>query len=142
MRGIRGQMFSQGDSTLESTLNQRLQKQKVIVSNIANSQTPGYRALGYDFETQLQKVISKSEGKGQPLAATHPEHFRGQGVMGNGQFKPDLHVKATESIGNDGNSVDVDREMAELAENQILYQFTVEILNRRLGMLRYGINGG
>jgi flagellar basal-body rod protein FlgB len=142
MKGIRGQMFSQGDSTLESTLNHRLQKQKVIVSNIANSQTPGYRALGYDFETQLQKAIQQSSGKGQPMAATHPGHFRGQGVTGDGQFKPDLHVKATESIGNDGNSVDVDREMAELAENQIIYQFTVEILNRRLGMLRYGINGG
>lgn len=140
MSVIRNQLFSRGDSTLENTLNHRLQKQKVIVSNIANSQTPGYRALGYDFESQLQRALGRGEKPN--LATTHDAHRAGHGVKGDGRFQADLHVKPAESIGNDGNSVDVDREMAELAENQILYQFTVEILNRRMAMLRYGINGG
>ena len=51
-------------------------------------------------------------------------------------------MKPTESIGNDGNTVDVDKEMTEMAANQIVYRATIEILNRQLGMLRYGINGG
>jgi flagellar basal-body rod protein FlgB len=140
MKVLGDTLFSRNNQTLESTLNHRLQRQKVIVSNIANALTPGYRALGYEFEAQLQKSIDDSKRGG--LAATHPAHSKGEGVGGNGQIKPDVHVKPTESIGNDGNTVDVDREMADLAENQILYNFTVEVLNRRLAMMRYGINGG
>ena len=140
MKIVSDTLFSQGSQTLENTLNHRLQKQKVIVGNVANALTPGYRALGYEFEGQLQKSIDRSR-KNQ-MFATDPSHFRGQGIMGEGNIKADLHVKPTESIGNDGNTVDADREMADLAENQILYNFTVEVLNRRLAMLRYGINGG
>jgi flagellar basal-body rod protein FlgB len=140
MKVVSDTLFSNDTKTLESTLNHRLQRQKVIVGNIANSMTPGYRALGYDFETQLQKSLAS--GKSSSMTTTDPRHVRGQGVSGNGDFKADLHVKPTESIGNDGNTVDVDREMSDLAENQILYNFTVEVLNRRLAMLRYGINGG
>ena len=140
MKVLSDTLFNQGAQTLENTLNHRLQKQKVIVGNIANALTPGYRALGYEFEAQLQKSIDSSP-KNQ-MTATHEKHFRGQGVLGSGNIKADVHVKPTESIGNDGNTVDADREMADLAENQILYNFTVEVLNRRLAMLRYGINGG
>ena len=140
MKIVSDTLFSQGTQTLENTLNHRLQRQKVIVGNIANAMTPGYRALGYEFESQLQKSIDSS--KKNQMFATDTRHFRGQGIMGQGDIKADLHVKPTESIGNDGNTVDSDREMADLAENQILYNFTVEVLNRRLAMLRYGINGG
>lgn len=140
MKVLGDTLFSRSTETLESTLNHRLQRQKVIVSNIANAMTPGYRALGYEFETQLQKSVDAS--KRSRMASTDPRHFQGQGVLGDGQVKPDVHVKPTESVGNDGNTVDVDREMADLAENQILYNFTIEVLNRRLAMLRYGINGG
>jgi flagellar basal-body rod protein FlgB len=140
MKVLGDTLFSRSNATLESTLNHRLQRQKVIVSNIANSMTPGYRALGYDFEQQLQRSLDRSDKPA--LATTDSRHFKGQGVSGDGSIQPDVHVKPTESIGNDGNTVDVDREMAELAENQILYNFTVEVLNRRLAMMRYGINGG
>ena len=140
MKVLGDNLFSRSTETLEASLNHRLQRQKIIVSNIANAMTPGYRALGYDFESQLQKSIESS--KRGAMAATDARHLKGQGVSGDGSIKPDVHVKPTESVGNDGNTVDVDREMSELAENQILYNFTIEVLNRRLAMLRYGINGG
>ena len=53
-----------------------------------------------------------------------------------------MFVNQLESIGNDGNTVDVDQEMTEVAGNQIIYKATIETLNRKLGMLRYAINGG
>lgn len=140
MKAIGSSLFSNEARTLEATLNQRLQKQKVIVSNIANSLTPGYRALGYDFESQLQNALA-SRDNGQ-MATSDPRHFRGDGALSGAGIQGDLYVKPTESVGNDGNTVDVDKEMADLAENQILYNFTVEVLNRKLAMLRYGINGG
>ena len=135
-----GPIFSRADSALEESLNHRLAKQNVIASNLTNSQTPGYRALGYEFEAQLQSAVGTSGGLA--LRVSDGKHIKYPGVSADGTVQPDLHVKPTESIGNDGNTVDADQEMADLAETQILYRATVEVLNRKLAMLRYGINGG
>lgn len=140
MKVTSNQVFAKTDSVLEESLNQRLIKQNVITSNISNAQTPGYRSLGYEFEEQLRAAVGNDGG--MALQATDERHFKHQGLTANGDLRGDLHVKPTESIGNDGNTVDMDSEMADLAWNQTLYRATVEILNRRLGMLRYGINGG
>lgn len=134
------QLSTLSDDVLETTLNHRLAKQNVILSNLVNAHTPGYRAYGYEFEKQLQDAIGNS---GQlALHVNDARHFRSMGTTANGQFKGDLFVKPTESIGNDGNTVDVDQEMAEMAENQILYKANIELINRRLAMLKFAINGG
>lgn len=140
MKVTSNQVFAKADSVLEESLNQRLIRQNVITSNISNAQTPGYRALGYEFEEQLRSAVG-NDGN-MAIQATDERHFRHQGLTVNGDLRGDLHVKPSESIGNDGNTVDMDAEMADLAWNQTLYRATVEILNRRLAMLRYGINGG
>jgi len=140
MKITSNQVFAKTDAVLEESLNQRLIKQNVITSNISNAQTPGYRALGYEFEEQLRAAVG-NDGN-MAINATDERHFKHQGVTVNGDLRGDLHVKPTESIGNDGNTVDMDAEMADLAWNQTLYKATVEVLNRRLAMLRYGINGG
>jgi flagellar basal-body rod protein FlgB len=140
MKITSNQVFAKTDNVLEESLNQRLIKQNVINSNISNAQTPGYRALGYEFEDQLRAAVGNDDGLA--IKATDDRHFKHQGLTVNGDLRGDLHVKPAESIGNDGNSVDIDAEMADLAWNQTVYRATVEILNRRLGMLRYGINGG
>jgi flagellar basal-body rod protein FlgB len=140
MKVVSNQVFAKTDGVLEESLNQRLIKQNVITSNISNAQTPGYRAFGYEFEEQLRAAVG-NDGQMQ-IRASDERHFKHPGVTVNGDLRGDLHVKPTESIGNDGNTVDLDAEMADLAWNQTLYRATVEILNRRLGMLRYGINGG
>lgn len=137
---LTNQVFNKSDAVLEQSLNHRLNKQNVISSNLVNSQTPGYRALGYEFEEQLRAAVGNDGGMAPKV--TDPRHLKSPGLDAGGDVKPDLFVKPTESIGNDGNTVDVDAEMADLAWNQTLYRATVELLNRRLAMLRYGINGG
>ncbi len=137
---IGNQIFNKTDAVLEESLNLRLQKHSVNLSNISNSMTPGYRALGFDFEKQLQAAVGDPEQLS--MKTSDPRHTKIAGLGADGVLKPDLHVKPTESIGNDGNTVDVDGEMTEMAANQLLYKATIEVLNRKLGMLRYGINGG
>ena len=134
------QLFGKADVILEESLNHRLKRQNVIAGNVANSETPGFRALEYNFENQLQAAIGR--GDELPMKATDARHIVSPGLDLDGKIRPDLHVRPTESIGNDGNSVDVDAEMANMAENQIVYRSTIETLNRRLALLRYGINGG
>jgi flagellar basal-body rod protein FlgB len=140
MKVTSNHVFAKADAVLEESLNQRLIKQNVITSNISNAQTPGYRSLGYEFEEQLRAAVGNDGQMG--IQATDARHFKHQGLTVNGDLRGDLHVKPTESIGNDGNTVDLDSEMADLAWNQTLYRATVELLNRRLAMLKYGINGG
>jgi flagellar basal-body rod protein FlgB len=140
MNLISSQLFSKADGAIEEGLNQRLAKQNVIASNITNANTPGYRALGYAFEKQLQDALGNSSALA--LRVTNGKHVMASGQSADGNVKPDLHVKPTESVGNDGNTVDVDAEMADLAETQVMYKASVEILNRKFAMMRYGINGG
>lgn len=137
---VANQVFNTSDAVLEKSLSHRLNKQNIISSNLVNAQTPGYRALGYEFEEQLRAAVGNDGGLA--VKTTDARHLVSPGLDAGGDVKPDLFVKPTESIGNDGNSVDVDSEMADLAWNQTLYRATVELLNRRLAMMRYGINGG
>ena len=137
---VGNQIFDKAQSVLEESLNLRMQRHMVTLANVTNSMTPGYRALGFDFEKQLQSAIGKSDNI--PMKSSDPRHIKNPGISADGILKPDMYVKPTESIGNDGNTVDVDKEMTEIATNQIMYRTTIEILNRQMGMLRYGINGG
>lgn len=140
MKVSNSQVFSKSDAVLEKSLNHRLAKQNVILGNLANAATPGFRALGYEFEEQLRASVGNDGGLA--VQTSDPRHMMNPGIDQGGDVKPDLFVKPQESIGNDGNSVDVDQEMTEMAWNQTLYRATVELLNRRMAMLRYGINGG
>lgn len=133
-------IFDQGDRIQMASLEHRLKRSQVINANIANSEVPGYRALGYDFEKQLQEV-SELDSKSS-LRTLSNKHYKTENVQANGKMDPDVIVRPTESVGSDGNTVDMDKEMALFAENQIAFRSAVETLNRKIGMIRYAINGG
>lgn len=133
-------IFDFADRVAIASLNHRLNRAQIINANIANAETPGYRAIGYDFEDQLQTVL----GADEPLAlrVSDPKHRRQEFVTAQGEVEPDIFVRPSESVAEDGNTVDMDTEMAQLSKNEILYRTTVETISRKLGTLRYAINGG
>ena len=110
-----GGLFDYSDKVQIATLQHREQKASVIKSNIANAETPGYRALGYDFETQLQSIV-KRDHSGGDMRVSDLRHLRSPGVMNTGNIEPQIFVRPTESIGQDGNSVELDEEMAKMRE--------------------------
>ena len=77
-----------------------------------------------------------------PMKATHPRHFMNGHTEADGTIHPDVYVRPTESVGQDGNTVDVDQEMSKLSKNQILYRATIELVNRKVGTLKYAISAG
>lgn len=135
-----GGLFTRGDYVKMGALNQRLERQHVINSNVANAETPGYRALGYDFEEQLQ-ALSGSEDN-LPMKASNPKHYVNGMADADGNITPEVYLRPTESIGQDGNTVDVDQEMAAMAENQLLYRATAELITKKIGTLKYAISNG
>ncbi|MBF0440816.1 MAG: flagellar basal body rod protein FlgB [Oligoflexales bacterium] len=140
MGGIIGGIFDFGDRIQMESLNQRVMRSDVISSNIANAETPGYRAIGYDFEEQLQSIIKADEPF--PMKVSNEKHLINEYAEADGAIYPDVFLRPTESVGQDGNTVDVDAEMAQMAQNQLQYHTTVELLNRKIGVLKYAIASG
>ncbi|HPC47090.1 MAG TPA: flagellar basal body rod protein FlgB [Deltaproteobacteria bacterium] len=107
----------------------RTYRQEVISSNIANVNTPGYKAKEAVFEEELQSRLS--------LATTHPSHM----VKSPGAPSFTTVVDPYERIGNDSNTVDIDREMMKLNQNHLLYSASAEIVSKKIDELRNVIGG-
>ncbi len=133
-------LFNRDDQIQIKSLDFRTKRNAVILGNIANAETPGFRALEYNFEEQLQSVNSSDESKN--LKTTLLEHKIHPYLKANYDVMAEVLIQPTESVTHDGNTVDVDREMSDMAKNQILYRSIVETINRKIGTLKYAINGG
>ena len=125
-------------NVLHKSLDLRSQKQQVIAANIANAETPGYSARKMTFEADLRKAIETPQLNGTRSNAKHfPLGSNGlQGVQG--------HItkdRASSPMG-DGNTVSVDDEMFDLAENQLLYEAGSQILKKKFSMLKFAASDG
>lgn len=121
---------------LANSLNFRQMRQDLISSNIANAETPGYKAKKIDFEEALARAIDLDNQ--QSLRTNDQEHFN----VGGGGFdnlEPTIYDNPNGVVSEDGNTVDREEEMANMAENKILYDTSVALLNKKLGLLRYSI---
>jgi flagellar basal-body rod protein FlgB len=110
----------------QTALNLRAVRQELIASNIANADTPNYKAKDIDFASALQGALS---GSGQKLqvAITSPQHLAGatgESVMG----APVLYRKPLQPSA-DGNTVDMDVERAQFADNALRYEASVKFIS-------------
>ncbi len=114
-------------------------RQRTHAQNIANAETPGYQRVAVDFEQQLKTTLSQSGG--DALRTNDARHMRGRGA---GALE-ELHAQARQEKlpvdGNGINGVDIDAEMAEMAETQIRYLTSLELLKRRYASLKSAIKG-
>jgi flagellar basal-body rod protein FlgB len=120
-------------ASIEKVLDLRTRQQAMAAANLANADTPGYRARHVDFGRSLARLLGTHVG----MARTHAGH------MGDGADEA-VVVRTVDPPpwAADGNSVDPQREMAVMTENQLLYNASIEILNRRMGLLRYAVSEG
>jgi flagellar basal-body rod protein FlgB len=106
-------------------LNLRAERQRVIASNIANADTPGYAAREMNFSQALREATGQSAVAGQ-LNTTQNGHI----AFNRGANSPAGLAYATASQTNlDSNSVDMDRERASFAENSVKYEATLRFIN-------------
>lgn len=125
-------------AVLQKSLDLRAEKQQVIAGNIANVDTPGYSARKMNFEESLRKAIDTPEMDGR---ATNAKHFP-LGASGISGVQGEIVRQPSANPLGDGNSVSVDDEMFELAENQLLYEAGSQILKKKLSLLKYVANNG
>ncbi|MGN1393470.1 MAG: flagellar basal body rod protein FlgB [Succinivibrionaceae bacterium] len=122
----------------EQVLNIRSQRAEVLAGNIANADTPGYKARELDFKSALE-VARNNISVGTELATTNSRHIN----FGNNN--PLLNaIKFRQSVQpdtGDGNTVDINTERMAYTQNSLEYQTTLEFLNGKINGLRSVIAG-
>jgi flagellar basal-body rod protein FlgB len=109
-------------------LNLRAMRQQLLASNIANADTPGYKARDIDFAKSLQQALA-GRTDGVSLARTADGHLGGaQSDQGAGSAQ----YRAVVQPSIDGNTVDMDVERAKFAENAIHYEANLTFINSQL----------
>jgi flagellar basal-body rod protein FlgB len=123
-----------GNHFLALTLREK--RAEVLAANLANADTPGYKARDMDF----QSLLRGAQGSSATLATTHSSHLNAVGGSGaNG--RPELLYRTPAQPSLDGNSVESDAEKAFYAENALAYQTSLQFLNGKISSLLTAIRG-
>lgn len=106
--------------TLESMLDVSAYRQRILTSNIANADTPGYRAKDIDFQRELDLAMEK------PVQSASYTVYEPMTTLPN----------------RDGNSVNIEVEMAKIAENSLTYTTATKLLAMKFRMMKSAVRGG
>ncbi|MBF0370425.1 MAG: flagellar basal body rod protein FlgB [Magnetococcales bacterium] len=129
-------LLGAGGAFKAKLLNLRHARQEVIAANVANADTPGYKAKRLDFESELAQAypangelaMARTDGQHLPIAPTN--------------FEPMIQEVETAIPKGDGNSVDLEQEMARQTANQLLYNYAAQSLSGQISQMRMIIGGG
>jgi flagellar basal-body rod protein FlgB len=125
-------LFDGSMAALERALDVREQKHTRLASNVANLDTPGYRPVDVDFAASMA-----GPPDGSAVAKTSALHLD---IEGRGDVEVIRGAETSATV--DGNTVDLDRTMAEIAENGLQYSTVARVVNKRLALLRYVASDG
>ena len=131
-------LFDTTVSMLERVLDFAALRHNVLASNIANLNTPGYKARDLLFMGELQEAMAGVASSGPSQAVSSNPSGSSDGAPLRGVTPRLVYEKAWRSTA-DGNTVDIDQEMRKLAENNLFYDVSVQLIGRKLNMLKESI---
>ena len=133
-------IFGQTIDVLAQNLDLRARNHNHIAANIANVETPDYTPSRLEFEQELRSAITARRPGGQTV--THERHIALKGqTTGIERVRGTVVGTSSPSVGRDGNRVDIEAEMSRMAENQILYNASVQLIAKKFDGLRQAIRG-
>jgi len=118
-------------------LQLRSERQRLIASNIANADTPGYVAKEMDFATALRQATGQIPTAGQMTVSTAGHMQPLAGARG----EPGLRYATASQTNLDRNTVDMDRERASFADNSVKYEATLRFINGSVRTMLEAIKG-
>jgi flagellar basal-body rod protein FlgB len=121
-----GKLFDNSLEALSKSLDGYLLRHDVISDNIANAETPGFKARRVEFENSLQRALSNEDS--------------GVAPAGLDSVRPTIYTDPYSEEGHDLNTVDMDREMAALNKNDVKYSASTQAVSRKFALLRYAIS--
>jgi flagellar basal-body rod protein FlgB len=117
------ELFDTTSALLSRALDGASMRQETLAGNLANANTPNYQRKDVDFQGELRNAMQV--GSADNVSSV--------------QFQPTVDAQAMTA---DGNGVDVDNESAKLAQNGMVYQSLIGVMNGRLDILRAAIGNG
>lgn len=125
--------FDQALGVHEQALRLRAKRADVLAANLANADTPHYKARDFDFNRALQ---SARQSQGVALKTTHANH-----LPADGNSSAEVLYRVPNQPSLDGNTVDSQTEQAAFAQNALEYQASLNFLSARFKSLRAAIRG-
>ncbi len=126
-------LFDQTMGTLNRSLDVRTARHRVLSSNVANAETPNYAPKDLPFQKILERATESSSAIS--LRKTHPQHFPEPGIL-TSEWSAEVESQAG------GEGVNIDQEMAKLAENNLMFQAGVQSLVKKIEALKMTISDG
>lgn len=121
----------------EQALNVRVKRAEVLANNLANADTPGFKARDLDFKAALNKQMGSAQsGVEMSMSKTNSNHISTRGGSGE-----ELLYKNPTQPSIDGNTVDTQQEMAAYMKNAMDYQASFQFLNGKFKSLTSAITG-
>jgi len=124
------------DSSLSGqviALQLKSERAELIAGNIANSDTPNYKARDIDFRAEFERRVSGESGGA--LRTTSSLHMKPEGGGSS-------HITfKEEGAGEDGNTVESEKEQAAYTKNAIQYQVSLQFLNSKIRGLKLALKG-
>ncbi|MGO4887787.1 flagellar basal body rod protein FlgB [Anaerobacillus sp. MEB173] len=115
---------------LEQALNNASLRQKTISQNVANVDTPNYKSKQVIFKNHLNEAMNAHR--------TDERHFQ---FSSSNKGGPVIKTMNNTFVNHNGNNVDIDYEMAEMAKNQIYYNALIDRMNGRFSSLKTVLGG-
>lgn len=123
----------------QNALRIRGQRQELIAANIANADTPNYKARDLDFSSAMKNAMSGVTKEGFNTTKTSAQHMSGApskvASSGDALFRPIIQGSV------DGNTVDMDVERNQFADNAIRYEASLMMINGQLKKMLAAIQG-
>ncbi len=125
--------IAQNFSVLSKALDLRTQRHQVLASNIANADTPNFKARDIDFKAAMQNALAgRADAGALSMVVTSSAHQRGNGMSGPGS----LQYRTESQSAVDGNTVDMDVERAQITDNALQYQILTQLISNKFQGLR------
>jgi flagellar basal-body rod protein FlgB len=127
---------------LQTALDLRAYRQQLLAANMANANTPHYKAVDLDFSAALQSALQQTPGQTQgSLALKVEQSGQQQGTRTASPAAAFVAYQAGNSVRLDGNSVDMSREQASFQKNSIQYEADLTFLTGKIKTLTSAITG-
>jgi flagellar basal-body rod protein FlgB len=113
--------FMTTQDILHRAMSTSVIRQDVIADNIANADTPHFKRREVTFESELNRALRSYDPNPFPAALTNNRHIPFHRPKNYSEVKPIVYLDYTTSYRNDGNNVDIDREMVDARRNAMMY---------------------
>lgn len=114
----------------EAALSLRAQRQQLLASNIANADTPNYKARDFDFSSTLTQAVERGrQSQSMSLATTSSRHLPGEATVAN---DAELLYRVPTQSSIDGNTVEMDVERINFADNAMRYESNLTVLSAQI----------